>query len=352
MPHADVVIAGAGIIGLATALELASTGAGVTVFERGQAMSESSWAAAGMLAAHDPENPYALRPLSELSLQLYPAFLAKVESLSGKAVPILSTQTLQGVHSLPPNTHRLSPETIQALAPGLQTNGLLFYLLEEQSLNPRDLAAALPAAVKAAGITLHQQTAVTAVESQHGSIQIQTTNGSFTAAHFINACGAWAAELSGIPIIPRKGQILVVEHPELYADQHLTAVIRTPHLYLVPRGARRVLIGATDEHAGYDKHVDPAAITALHNAASELFPPIRHAHVVDAWSGLRPASADSLPILGELAPHSWLALGHFRNGILLAPATARLVRQMVLGERLSIDTHAFSPGRFATSLTE
>jgi len=350
MPHADVVIAGAGIIGLAAALELASTGASVIVFERGRAMRESSWAAAGMLAAHDPETPYALRPLSDLSLQLYPAFLARVESLSGKSVPILTTQTLQGVHSLPPNAHQISAETLQALAPGLQTNGLRFFLLAEQSLNPRDLAEALPAAVKAAGVTLLEQSAVTAVESKSGSLQIQTTNGAFTADHFINACGAWAADLSGIPIIPRKGQLLIVEHPDLYADQHLTAVIRTPHLYLIPRTGLRVLIGATDEHAGYDKHVDSAAISALHSAAAELFPPIRHAHVVDSWSGLRPASADSLPIIGRLAPHSWLALGHFRNGILLAPATARLLRQMVLGEPLSIHAHAFSPARFADSL--
>jgi glycine oxidase len=346
MPHADVIIAGAGIIGLAAALELASNGASVTVFERGQAMRESSWAAAGMLAAHDPDNPSPLRPLSELSLSLYPEFLAKVESLSGKSIPILSTQTLQGVHSLPPNTHLLSAETIQALAPGLQTSGLQFFLLEEKCFNPRDLAEALPAAVKAAGVTLHEETAVTAIESQPGSVQVQTTSGSCVAANFINACGAWAADLSRIPIIPRKGQLLLVEHPDLYADQHLTAAIRTPHLYLVPRARQQVLIGATDEDAGFNKQVDPSAITALHNAAAELFPPIRHARVVDAWSGLRPASADELPIIGELAPRSWLALGHFRNGILLAPATARLLRQMILGEPLNIAAHAFSPRRF------
>ncbi|MGC2161344.1 MAG: FAD-dependent oxidoreductase [Silvibacterium sp.] len=349
MQQVDIAIAGAGIIGLAAALEFASAGASVTVFERGQAMRESSWAAAGMLAAHDPENPSALQPLSELSLSLYPEFLAKVESLSGKSIPILSTQTLQGMHSLPPNARLLSAETIQALAPGLQANGLEFFLLEEQSFDPRDLALALPTAAQAAGVTLHEQTAVTAVHSQSGSIHVQTTSGSCTASHFINACGAWAADLTGIPVTPRKGQILMVEHPDLYADQHLAAVIRTPHLYLLPRKGQRVLIGATVEHAGYDKHVDPAAITALHAAAAALFPPIRHARVVDAWSGLRPASADALPILGELAPRSWLALGHFRNGILLAPGTARLLRQMVLNQPLSIDAHAFNPGRFHAS---
>ncbi len=101
MKHADAVIAGGGIIGLASALELASAGLHVVVFERGHAMRESSWAAAGMLAGTDPENPDALRSLSELSLRIYPEFLAMVEDLSGKKIPIRTTQTLQGAHTFP-----------------------------------------------------------------------------------------------------------------------------------------------------------------------------------------------------------------------------------------------------------
>jgi glycine oxidase len=108
------------------------------------------------------------------------------------------------------------------------------------------------------------------------------------------------------------------------------------------------------EDAGYDKQVDPRAIAALHNAAAELWPPIRSARIVDTWAGLRPATADSLPIIGPAEtsdgqPHLWLAVSHFRNGILLAPGTARLVRQMVLREALSIDISAFSARRFAES---
>lgn len=352
MLQTDIAIAGAGIIGLAAALELASTGAHVTVFERGNAMRESSWAAAGMLAASDPENPPELRALSSFSLSLYAEFLGKVERLSGKQVPLFNRPSLQGVHALPPNADRLSVETVQALAPGLQPNGLSFFRLEEQSLDPRDLAAALPEAVRAAGVTILEQTAVTAIESQSGSTRIQTTADTWTTGNFINACGAWATELSGIPISPRKGQILLVEHPETYAGQHLTAIIRTPHIYLVPRPNQRVLVGATVEHAGYDKQVAPSAIAALRQAASEFWPPILHARQADAWSGLRPASPDSLPVIGSHAPHSWLALGHFRNGILLAPGTARLLRQMILGEPLSIDAHAFRPNRFDAPVTQ
>lgn len=346
MPKKDVAIAGAGIIGLSAALELALAGARVTVFERGLALRESSWAAAGMLAAADLENPSELRALSAFSYSLYPEFLNTVQRLSGQSVPILTTRTLQGVHSLPPNAHLLSAETIQALAPGLQTHGLQFFLLEEKCFDPRILGESLIKAVKEAGVTLLEQTTVTAVESHADAVQIHTTAGDFSADDFINACGAWASDLSGIPITPRKGHILLVENPHLLADQHLTAVVRIPHLYLIPRPEQRVLIGSTLENAGFDKQVDPAIIQSLHNRAAELWPPIRDAHVVDSWAGLRPASPDSLPIIGSQTPHRWLALGHFRNGILLAPGTARLLRQMILSEPLSIDLHHFAPGRF------
>ncbi|HEX5234567.1 MAG TPA: FAD-dependent oxidoreductase [Silvibacterium sp.] len=351
MQHADAAIAGAGIIGLAAALELASAGLKVVVFERGHAMRECSWAAAGMLAAADPENLAALQPLARFSRSLYPDFLAKVEGLSGKAIPIRTTQTLQGLRSPAPPLQALSAEAVNAIVPELQLRGLGFFSLEEESLDPRDLACALPDAAKAAGVTLHEQTEVTGVSTQSGSVRLMTTRGEWSAGHFINACGAWAGSLAGISIAPRKGQLLLVESPE-----QLAVAIRTPEVYLVPRGDGHIVIGATVEDAGYDKQVDPAVIAALQSAASELWPPIRNARVIEAWAGLRPAALDSLPIIGPVPDdrnsRSWLALGHFRNGILLAPGTARILRQMILREPLRIETGAFSAGRFAESLAQ
>ncbi|HET8635904.1 MAG TPA: FAD-dependent oxidoreductase [Acidobacteriaceae bacterium] len=342
MNHTDAAIAGAGIIGLATALELAAAGLRVTVFERGQAMRESSWAAAGMLAAADPENPAALRPLSRFSIGLYPEFLAKIERLTVKRIPLRTKQTLQGEHMLPPGVKEVAPEEIQSIASGLQPNGLKFFLLDEHSLDPRDIARALPEAAKAAGITLLEKTAVTAISAHSESVAVRTTNGEWTAGIFINACGAWAASLADVPISPRKGQMLLVQSPK-----PLNVTLRTPHLYLVPRGDGRIVIGATVENAGYDKEVCPSAISALRNAAAELWPPLREARILDTWAGLRPAAADSLPILGmDEAPRRWLALGHFRNGIMLAPGSARLLRQMILNEPLGVDAAPFSAERF------
>jgi glycine oxidase len=352
MSTKEVAIAGAGIIGLSAALELALAGAHITVFERGLAMHESSWAAAGMLAASDPENPPELRALSAFSSSLYPEFLSTIERLSGKKVPILTMQTLQGAHSLPPNGHRLSAETIQVLAPGLQEGNLKFYLLEEKCVDPRVLGQSLILAIKAAGVTLYEQTAVNSVEPHSDGTHIHTSAGDFTADEFINACGAWASSLSGIPITPRKGHLLLAQHPHLYVDQHLKAAVRIPHLYLIPRPEQCVLIGATVENTGFDKTRDPSVIESLHHFAEELWPPAQDAQIVDSWTGLRPASPDSLPVIGAKAPHHWQALGHFRNGILLAPGTARLLRQLILNEPLSIDLHHFAPQRFTSNQTK
>lgn len=117
----------------------------VTVFERGGAMTESSWAAAGMLAGADPENPPALRPLAEMSTRLYPQFLANVERLSGEHVPIRTTRAIQGAQRVPEGLRELDAAELAALVPGLEASKLRFFSLNEPSLDPRDLSRFLPA---------------------------------------------------------------------------------------------------------------------------------------------------------------------------------------------------------------
>jgi glycine oxidase len=356
MRNADVAIAGAGIIGLATALDLVSIGLHVVVFDRGQAMRECSWAAAGMLAANDPEQPSALREFSGFSLRLYPEFLATIERLSGQNIPIRTTQTLQGMHASLPGTDVLSTDAARAIVPELRLGSLKFVLLEEQSLDPRDLVRALPEAIKAGGVTLLEQNKVIAIRPQSSSVRIQTTQGEWSALNFVNACGAWASDLADTPISPRKGQILLVE-----SSESLTATIRTPDVYIIPRDGAHVVIGATVENVGYDKQVDPAVISWLQETAADIWPPLRNARVLESWAGLRPATPDSLPVIGPPdaidagtvvsdsrgSAAIWLALGHFRNGIMLAPGTARLLRHMILRQPLGVDCRAFAASRFA-----
>ncbi len=337
-----VVIAGAGIIGLAAALELAESGFRVTVLEQGRAMRESSWAAAGMLAVEDPENAPELLPLSRLSRALYPDFLDRIERLSGLRVPLRTSRTLQGVR---PG----SRSTASELLPGLSTGEYTFSLLEEASLDPRDLCTALPRAAVAAGIELREGSHVQAVWRDADCLAITLGSGEALAAdHFVLAGGAWAGSVglpntSHLPIVPRKGQMLEVA----LEGPRLPVVVRTPELYLVPRGDGRVVIGATVEDVGFNREVDESAGDKLWKAAGELWPPVLRGRITARWAGLRPGIRDALPVLGGYSDGIWAATGHFRNGILLAPGTAHVLRQLLLGQQPSVSLDSFSPKRFA-----
>src|SRR5579883_463862 len=343
MTGTDVIIAGAGIIGLSTALELAAQGIQVTVLERKRAMSEASWAAAGMLAASDPENPPQLQPLSDLSISLYPEFLARIEHLSGLSVPFRTAGTLQAVQN---DESRLLSEDIARRIPELNSAGWQFLWLDEHSLDPRDLCAALPKAARAAGVHILEDSSVIGVRPMSTGVEVTTLTASYTSTHFINCCGAWAGEIADrLNNEPRKGQMVVVSLPP---NLRLDYVIRTPELYLVPRGDDRVVIGASVERAGFDKTVHEATIQTLLHKAAHLWPPIQKAQIVETWAGLRPGSPDGFPVLDACGgPNCWVATGHFRNGILLAPGSARILCELVLGKTPSIELSPFRYDRFA-----
>jgi glycine oxidase len=344
MPHPDVCIAGAGIIGLSLALELHRRGAAVTVLDRGAPLAEASTAAAGMLAAHDPENPPQLQPIADLSLALYPAYLAHIESLSGLPVPFQTSATLQ---SSPTYAHLPPEELIPQLNPGPHH----FHRLGEHSLDPRQLATSLLAAVRASSIDLRPCTLVQQVDATGTAVHIKTPTTALTTSHFVDCTGAWAATASPLAVVPRKGQMLSVALPPTLP---LDIVVRTPAIYIVPRtqgpNAGRAIIGATVEERGFDKTVHPSDIARLHALAADLLPALTIAPILESWAGLRPATTDELPLLGPLAdnPRHLLATGHYRNGILLAPATAHIIAQLLSNERLSINLSPFSPARNTT----
>jgi glycine oxidase len=314
----DVLIAGAGIIGLSLALELHTRGVRVLVLERDTALAHASTAAAGMLAPHDPHNPAALLPLSELSASLYPAYLDRIMKLSGTPVPF-QTDT-----------------TIQHLPHGQTTH------LAEHSIDPRQLASALLAAVRAAGIELRER-----YEFHHA--------GAPSASSVIYATGAWTpGELCHMPIRPRKGQMLRVKLPPGLRD--LKEVHRSDDIYIVPRTlgphAGTALLGATIEDAGFDTSTHPRDLTQLRSLAAGLLPALADeaaAPQLEAWAGLRPHTPDRLPLLGpiETGSRHFLATGHYRNGILLAPATAVLLADLIEGKQPALDLTPFSPARFS-----
>lgn len=353
----DVVIAGAGIIGLSVGLELRRRGLSVIVLERQRAMRAASWAAGGMLAARDPENPATLLPLSLRSLALYPEYLERVEKLSATAVPLRSDRTLQQAeNSHSPREPKEQEEDAdflqaQALIPGLARTGEKFFWLEEQSLDPRDLCKALPAAYLAANGILLEGTPVLGIEKSGTGISVRTAREQIHAGTFVNCCGAWAGEpaLSGLPVEPVKGQMVTVA----LEPQRLRCVLRTPEFYAIPRGDGRVTIGATIEHVGFDQTVEKHRIAKVLKAVSRFLPEISNVREMEKWAGLRPGTPDGLPILSAATMENcWHATGHYRNGVLLAPVTARVMTQAIFGEVPDVPLEKFSAARFASHIQE
>ncbi|MGA8940476.1 MAG: FAD-dependent oxidoreductase [Acidobacteriaceae bacterium] len=335
----DVVVVGAGIIGLSLALALNDRGAEVTVLDRWRSLTGASIAAAGMLAAEDPCNPLELLSLSRLSIERYPSFLRQVETLSGTHVPFQTERTLQSM---------ADGSTIR---------------LPEHSIDPRQLAVALRAAIASTPIELMEETQIASVENSLRETKIRLASGVTIAARsVVFAAGAWTSEAmmafgeEPVHITPRKGQMLRVRLPSGLA---LNEVRRNERVYIVPRThgpqAGTALIGATVEDAGFDTDVHKEDLDALRALAAKLVPalgPTADAPMVESWAGLRPATPDLLPALGACVgdrTHAgrFVASGHYRNGILLAPATAAVMADLIEGKAPSVDLAALSPLRFS-----
>jgi glycine oxidase len=294
-----------------------------------------------------------LLPLSRYSRGLYDGFLQEIEALSGKRVPLRTHQTVQlleAVHAAASGVS-VSREEAQGLVPGLTGTAAGYLLLEEASLDPRDLCVALPFAIRAAGVVLREHERVLSVEARGQEVLLTTERGVLGADAFINCCGAWAGALdASAGVAPSKGQMLVVAQPE---GAQLTCVLRSPDVYLIPRGRTsdsqsRIVIGATIEDAGYSKQVEPDALAMLRSRAAAVWPPAMDALYVESWAGLRPRSGDGLPLIGrppESGAAQFLATGHFRNGILLAPGTAHLIADLVTGAIPAVDLAPFAPHR-------
>lgn len=342
----DVIISGAGIIGLSLALELETRGIRVEVFDRAQPGQESSSAAAGMLAWSDPETPESLRELARRSAQAYPDFVARIEAASG-----MQTDFRQGAIALlesgvqaPANYRPLTRTELHQREPGLQAHSYSAFVIEEEhSVDPALLMRALIAAVRNLGIMVRSHTEVREIRWSRQRVEVITGQGTFSAGMAVNCQGAW----SGAPVKPRKGQMLYLRPTQPGALRH---VLRAPEVYLVPRTSGQILVGATVEDVGFDKTVVPRAIEELHRCAVRFVPGLAQAEVVSSWAGLRPGTPDGLPVLGAAGiPNVFLATGHFRNGILLAPVTARIMADLIAGNEPEIDLAPFSPARFAAA---
>ncbi len=348
----DVIVIGAGVIGLSLSLELRRQGASVLVIDKGEPGREASYAAGGMLVDCSAETAPALQPLALASARMYPEFVHEVQVESGVFVDLRD----QGAIVFPPpaQVHEgpefslasLLPAPLSELEPELADSRPALYL-KERSVDPRTLTHAALQAAKRRGVDVSSADPVTAVNISGGRVSgVSTKKTSFGAAKIVNCAGAWSGQIGpyAFPTRPVKGQMLCLVSPSRGLLKH---VVRSPEIYLIPRSDGRILAGATVEEAGFDKRTDPATIQRLHRAAIAMVPALKNARILEDWAGLRPGTPDALPILGETpTPGYYVATGHFRDGILLAPITAHLMAQLIAGKNPDYSLDAFSPSRF------
>ena len=358
--RADVAIVGGGVIGCALARELAGRGAAVTVVERGEPGGEASGAAAGLLAPQ-AENlqPGPLLDLALESRGLYPRWVAGLVEETGIDVGYRRSGILRC--ALPEENGSFEPFDWQlraglpieicgrariaslsgGAAAGEISEGLFFP--EEGFVNNRLLTRALRLSAERRGVVFLSETRALRVRAPAGRCEgVETDRGGVEAPKVVNAAGAWAgfdAEFS-VPVEPVRGQIVEIESPI-----GLSTVLESRDVYIVPRGGS-LLLGSTAERVGFDKSVTAGAVECLLAAAKRLLPAIGAAAFRGAWAGLRPGTPDGLPILGAAGlPGLFVAAGHFRNGILLAPVTS-IVMADIIGGRVRHDLDAFSAARF------
>ena len=372
----DVAIVGGGAIGVSIAFELAAEDLRVVVFDRQQPGQEASWAAAGMLSpAPDSPRDIPLAPLGRESLKLYPEFIATVEEESGKSTSYARRGALE-IFLAPHGEfdrdqkaaeYRLLGLAVEAIPLGAAREHeksftpdarAALWFPEEATVEPRLLMAALLAAAQNRGVEIRSGCGVTSVSCTQNRCTGITAGGErIDAAHVVIAAGCFSADLANgapalarlLPTRPVRGQMLALRQDGFALDR----VLRSERGYLVPRRDGRVIAGSTKEEAGFEKRVTAAGIRKVLDAAIELCPALAAAEIIETWSGLRPGTPDDLPILGPTDIKGLLiATGHYRNGILLTPVTAKLIRDWIIrGDAgfAEFDEAAFSPLRFDRS---
>lgn len=357
MADVDVVVIGAGLIGLAVARELRREGLQVAIYEQGHVGREASWAGGGMLSAVQVELDSPLRPLGLASAHRYPAFVAELREETGLPIEFRANDTLfiGEREEIPAEFERLDEAQIGCLEPALRA-GEPVWRVPDGRVDNRQLVAALTASARARGVEIVEQCGVRKVERNGSGLVVSTDAGLRRAARVVNAAGAWAGTFEApvaAPVRPRKGQMLCLR-TEPGAIRNVLVRNEGGKVYVVPRADGRVLIGATMEDVGFHRRVEPMALQELRNRAEAMVPLLRDAAVVENWAGLRPGSDDLLPLLGPTeAPGYWMATGHFRDGILLTPITAHVIAEwMVRGAVAGLDLSAFRPGRFAGDRAE
>jgi glycine oxidase len=364
----DIVVVGAGIVGCAVAYELARRGASVNVVDMRATGMGATQASAGILAPYiEARDGSPLLGLTARSLDLYDDFITRASRDSGQPIVYHRTGTLDvavdqhGAHKLSgmaddltrrgiaaefvdaAGARRLEPQLSEAVVGGLMIPMHGF-------VSAPMLTRALAGAARRLGAQIIEHGAVHRIARDGADVVVDTDRGSLSANAVVLAAGSWSGSIDvdgvavRVPVRPVRGKLLHLGWP----GPPLRRVTWSERCYLVPWDDGTLLVGATAEEAGFDERATAAGVRELLDAACEIVPRGGSAGFLGARVGLRPASSDELPIIGasRVMPNLMYATGHYRNGILLAPLTAKLVADALLDDRVDPSMEATSPQRF------
>ena len=366
---ADAVVVGGGVIGLAVAYSLAREKLAVTLVERGRVGREASWAAAGYLSFQGSSNrPGPRLELTRTSARMYEEWIRGLGELTAAETGFWRSGLLElyvedaevreareraawqrtagyAVEWLDETSVR---KRQPALAPELPVRGALLFP-EVAQVRPPRLLKALEEAVRRLGVDIREYSAAAGLARSGDRVAgVGLASGeSVSAPIVVNAAGSWASQLAPemavMPIRPIKGTIVLLE----VATQPSREILVSAAGSLYPRADSTLLLGATMEDVGYDRRVKLEAVRTLVQQALELVPGLRDANLVTAWTGLRPYSHDNVPYLGAVPDleGAFVAAGHYRSGILLAPITGLLLKEVILGQASTLPMEPYQMSR-------
>jgi glycine oxidase len=339
-----VIVAGAGIIGLASAWRLSRLGLRVTVFDARETGAEASWAGAGMLApGGEFDKPSEMASVALRSLEEYPEFVRELKSETGCQIDFrqcgafelaMNREESEALRRKAERQRRLGIESEACAWGGWDAR---FYP-RDAIVDPRNVTAALRAACEKRGVVLREHEPVLEL-APDGSWARTARETIADEDGVLVASGAWSSSLS--PALPRT--IPVRGHLVSWNAQPgmLPSIVRHGHTYLLQRGNGTIIAGSSTEHAGFERGIDLEIVAGIRRRAAALLGTLASMEPAACWNGFRPAIATAdgepgPPLIGRVESKLWAAFGHYRNGILLAPETARLVAGQMSGRNAAL----------------
>lgn len=357
----DMIVVGGGVVGMLTAWTLGQAGAEVVLLERGETGREASWAGGGIVSPLYPwRYSAAVANLAHWSQDFYPKLGDRLLADTGLDPEVHVTglywldldDQAEALAWAEKHGRPLSEVDIDAVHEAVPVLGQGFeravYMSGVANVrNPRLAKSLREALVRLPNVSVQEQVEVTGFLRDGNAVKgVRTAQGNFTADAVVLAAGAWSGQLLAtlgleLPVEPVKGQMILYRGEPAF----LSSMVLAKGRYAIPRRDGHILIGSTLEHAGFDKTPSDEALASLRASAEELIPALAGREPVNHWAGLRPGSPQGIPFIGEVPGHHglWLNTGHYRNGLVLAPASCQLLADLIQARLPIIEATPYAP---------